>query len=183
MKDVSPHLVAILSIWPETYCYTFDEALACGIPVISTPLGAPAERLVQYGCGWLLDSLSVNGFLEGLQRVVDNWEEYCAVCRRIPAITLNKVDDFARRYHEFYRENCGTGKMAVSDRLSSIERQFGGEAGRRRLSWPQLAGRVLNVGLATLKALNVRRLVETFARRVLPTSARRRIYEMRQFNH
>ena len=121
LEAVSPHLVAILSTWHETYCYTFDEALACGIPVVSTPLGAPAERVRQHHCGWITESLTVESFLATLQRVVDHWEEYCAVRRRIPTIPLNDTDSIARRYHELYRQishrtRNGRRRSAVRDR-------------------------------------------------------------------
>ena len=75
MKDVPVdfpeglHLAAILSIWPETYCYTFDEALSCGIPVLSTPLGAPAERLKQYNCGWLAEPLTAEAMQDAREEL------------------------------------------------------------------------------------------------------------------
>jgi GT2 family glycosyltransferase/glycosyltransferase involved in cell wall biosynthesis len=33
------------SVWPETWCYTLDTALASGLPVVAFDLGAIAERL------------------------------------------------------------------------------------------------------------------------------------------
>ena len=116
ISAVSPHLVAILSLWPETYCYTFDEALACGIPVISTPLGAPAERLREYGCGWLIEPFTAEGVLETLQRVVDNWDEYCSTARRIPDIPLRDVARVARQYHQFYGNACRRAPQATGAR-------------------------------------------------------------------
>lgn len=180
VNAVSPHVVAILSLWPETYCYTFDEALACGIPVIATPLGAPAERLRQYQCGWISESLSVDGFLETLQRVVDNWDEYCAIRRRIPTIPLNRTDRTASRYHDLYREGCDAGGIADGTRLLRIERQFVEGAVHPHPSLQRLAGRTLNACLATLEAMRVRRLAAGVARRVLSAPARRKILKLRQ---
>jgi hypothetical protein len=42
------------SVWPETWCYTLDEALALGLPVVAFDLGAIAERLSASGTGVLL---------------------------------------------------------------------------------------------------------------------------------
>jgi GT2 family glycosyltransferase len=49
----APHLIArerpdiawLPSVWPETWCYTLDYALAAGLPVAAFDLGAIAERL------------------------------------------------------------------------------------------------------------------------------------------
>ncbi len=49
----APHLIArerpdfawLPSVWPETWCYTLDHALAVGLPVAAFDLGAIAERL------------------------------------------------------------------------------------------------------------------------------------------
>ncbi len=134
MKSVSPHVVAILSIWPETYCYTFDEALACGIPIVATPLGGPAERLRRHDCGWLVDSLTVPAVMRTLQHVVDHWDEYRDIRRRIPTITLNCADAVARQYHALYRGVCQTFALSGLERLAVIERHLKKAVGRRRVS-------------------------------------------------
>ncbi len=180
MKSVSPHVVAILSIWPETYCYTFDEALACGIPVISTPLGAPAERLRQYQCGWLVESLTAPGVVNTLQQVVDRWDEYCAIRRRIPTIALNRADWVARQYHELYHGVCQTPRLSGLERLSAIEQQAKLAARRRRISLQRVAGQTVNGCLAALEAMRVRRLAARVARSFLSVPARRKIVELRQ---
>ncbi|MBP0447008.1 glycosyltransferase [Roseomonas sp. SSH11] len=52
---IRPHLGAILSLWPETYCHTLTECWATGLPVMATALGALAERLAEHPGGWLVD--------------------------------------------------------------------------------------------------------------------------------
>ncbi|WP_338664622.1 glycosyltransferase [Pararoseomonas sp. SCSIO 73927] len=52
---IRPHLAAILSLWPETYCHTLTECWAVGLPVVATLEGALAERIGASGGGWLLD--------------------------------------------------------------------------------------------------------------------------------
>jgi GT2 family glycosyltransferase/glycosyltransferase involved in cell wall biosynthesis len=178
MKAVNPHVAAILSIWPETYCCTFEEALVCGVPVISTPLGAPAERLREYGCGWIVDSLSVDGILESLQRLVDNWDEYCAVRRRIPTIALTEGDHLARRHHEIYRDSVKV--HATAAQLPILKRLFAPGGGHATLSFQRLAASLLNAGLAALQAVKLRRLAAGVARRLLSMEARHRISTLRQ---
>ena len=167
MNRVSPHVVAILSIWPETYCYTFDESLACGIPVVSTPLGAPAERLKQYRCGWIADSLSVDGVLETLQRVVDDWDQYSAIRRRIAEIPLNDVERVARRYHQFYEEALPSMQDVIRlRRLPPLERFTSAAPSIRR----RAVHRAINGGLVVLQAVNARSLATRLAKRLLPPS-------------
>ncbi|MFH5925792.1 glycosyltransferase [Roseomonas xinghualingensis] len=52
---IRPHLGAILSLWPETYCHTLTECWATGLPVVATALGALAERMDETPGGWLVD--------------------------------------------------------------------------------------------------------------------------------
>lgn len=178
MKKVSPHFTAILSIWPETYCYTFDEAIACGIPVISTPLGAPAERLKQHQCGWICDSLTPEGFLATLQRAVENWGEYCEVRRRVNDVPLNQSRRIAGRYHEFYREGLDIPDATATVRVTTIQQRFMEETNRRGRLWHRLAGRMLNVAMAALRMLKAQPLAIRLVRRLLSTSSQRKLIEL-----
>ena len=55
VREIEPHLGAILSIWPETYCHTLTECWAVGLPVLGLATGAVGERIGAEGGGWLLD--------------------------------------------------------------------------------------------------------------------------------
>src|ERR1039458_688266 len=50
----NPDIAWLPSVWPETWCYTLDYALAAGVPVAAFDLGAIAERLRAAGGGLLL---------------------------------------------------------------------------------------------------------------------------------
>ena len=182
MKAVQPHFVAILSICPETYCYTFDEALACGIPVICTPLGAPAERLRQYQCGWIAESLTVEGFMNTLQHAADDWATYDVIRRRIPTIPLNRSRLASEQYRGFYREATKLPSSISEERVSKIERHFieaGDSANHSLYRW---AGYALNSCLSTLEVLKMHRLAMRIARRVLPAHLQRKMLEMSQLS-
>jgi glycosyltransferase involved in cell wall biosynthesis len=69
---LSPHVVWLPSIWPETYSYTLSLALKAGYPVYAFDLGAIARRLRALGLGSGLIPLSdadhparVNRMFEG----------------------------------------------------------------------------------------------------------------------
>ncbi|MGI9601489.1 MAG: glycosyltransferase [Acidimicrobiales bacterium] len=54
---IRPTFIGVFSLWPETHCYVLSEAWAAGIPVITGPLGAPAERVHEHGGGLVVDEL------------------------------------------------------------------------------------------------------------------------------
>ena len=62
-------LIALVSIWPETFSYTLSEALLAGRAVITAPLGAPAQRLETCQCGWVLKELTTQHFFEQLDTI------------------------------------------------------------------------------------------------------------------
>jgi GT2 family glycosyltransferase len=45
LRRERPDVAFFPSVWPETWCYTLDDALAAGLPVAAFDLGAIAERL------------------------------------------------------------------------------------------------------------------------------------------
>ena len=45
LRREQPDLVFLPSVWPETWCYALDHALAAGLPTVAFDLGAIAERL------------------------------------------------------------------------------------------------------------------------------------------
>lgn len=62
-----PHLGAVLSIWPETWCHTLTELWSVGVPVIGFDIGAVGERLAASGAGWPVSPLSAEAVAETLQ--------------------------------------------------------------------------------------------------------------------
>ncbi|WP_410981722.1 glycosyltransferase [Bacillus cereus] len=63
------------SICPETYSYTTSEVMLSGYPIITFNLGAPAERVKKYQCGWILDNLNSNEILNLLKSLLKNREQ------------------------------------------------------------------------------------------------------------
>lgn len=56
VKQIQPHLAAILSITAETWSHTLTEAWSVGLPVLATDLGAPSERIRKSGGGWVVQA-------------------------------------------------------------------------------------------------------------------------------
>lgn len=59
ISQIKPHIGAVLSIWPETWCHALTEYWAYGIPVMGFKLGAVGQRIARSEAGWLLDSIDV----------------------------------------------------------------------------------------------------------------------------
>ncbi|MEK3854447.1 glycosyltransferase [Cytobacillus sp. FSL H8-0458] len=72
-KQIS--LAVISSIWPETYSYTTSELMLSGYPIITSKIGAPAERVKKYDGGWVLDNMTSSELLSLLKRIVNNRQE------------------------------------------------------------------------------------------------------------
>jgi GT2 family glycosyltransferase len=60
VRAIRPHLGAIFSLWPETYCHTLTELWAAGLPVVGFNIGSVGERIRQTGAGWLVDDLDAS---------------------------------------------------------------------------------------------------------------------------
>ncbi len=50
-----PHVAWFPAQWPETYSYTLSAALAAGLPIVASAIGAFPERLAGRALTWLVD--------------------------------------------------------------------------------------------------------------------------------
>lgn len=56
LKEDNIDMIFIPSIWPETFSYTTQEAIALGYPVICFNLGGQADQVKNYSKGLIIDS-------------------------------------------------------------------------------------------------------------------------------
>lgn len=56
LREIGPHLAALLSVVPETFSYTLSEMRQLNIPVLATRVGSLAERTEDGKNGWLIDA-------------------------------------------------------------------------------------------------------------------------------
>jgi GT2 family glycosyltransferase len=64
------HAVFLPSIWPETYCYVLDEVIGLGLPVGAFDIGAPAERLLRWGNGFVVAPVTAAAAVDTLMQVL-----------------------------------------------------------------------------------------------------------------
>lgn len=73
IKSNKVDIFIIPSIWPETFCYTAEEIMAMGFPLICFNIGAPAERILNYEHGYICKSLDVNGLYQVIIEVATKY--------------------------------------------------------------------------------------------------------------
>lgn len=67
--------VLIPSIWAETYSYTASEAVFSGYPIMVFNMGAPAERVRRWDCGWILNTCKAEVLLDKIKYLISNTDE------------------------------------------------------------------------------------------------------------
>jgi len=104
-----PDIVFLPSVWPETWCYTLDYALAAALPVVAFDLGAIAERLRAPGLGILLP-LDLNS-----KQINDRLLGHTAVHRNPPAYvqTIQSIKDDDAKIHK--NQGMNTMKPSVDE--------------------------------------------------------------------
>ena len=60
VKEISPDLSLLLSVWPETFSYTLSELMLLAIPTIATKIGSFEERIEEGKNGFLVEPYKDN---------------------------------------------------------------------------------------------------------------------------
>ncbi|MCD8325679.1 MAG: glycosyltransferase [Lachnospiraceae bacterium] len=99
-------LICLLSVCPETYCYTLSEAAACGVPVLVSDMGALGERTREMACGWVIEDVhNTASVLERINELKKRPEEYRRCAERVQRLQLHTTKEMAECYDTLYREN------------------------------------------------------------------------------
>jgi len=109
IQNISPHVGAIFSIWPETYCHTLTELWSCGIPAIGFDIGAVGKRIINSGCGWDVSPFTCESILATIKKIKD--DPY-SIKQKISAVNIWQNTEgkactcslMALRYHEIYAQ-------------------------------------------------------------------------------
>lgn len=105
---ISPHIAAIFSIWPETYCHTLTESWATGVPVVGLAYGAIERRISEHGGGWLVDNNPQQCF-DKLISLINNPSEFSARNQEIHDWQsgyglMNTVEQMTGKYLSIYQQ-------------------------------------------------------------------------------
>ena len=107
--NIRPHVSAIISIWPETYCHTLTESWATGIPVVATALGAVKNRMEKHKCGWLIDNISPDSIYNALINISNNVDDYFDKLKNLAVWQSgygcqNNIDSMSEKYISLYSD-------------------------------------------------------------------------------
>ena len=99
-------LVCILSICPETFCYTLSEALLSGIPVMVNDIGALGERVRKNDCGWIVDSnRGADDILNKIYELSDKSEMYMSKKKNAIEYDGKTTKQMTEEYIPFYEKS------------------------------------------------------------------------------
>jgi GT2 family glycosyltransferase/glycosyltransferase involved in cell wall biosynthesis len=122
ISEINPHLSVMLAVCPETYSLSVDETLNAGVPVLSSPFGAPAERIRASGAGWVLTVVSKEAVLNVLSQVSENWMDYWIVRQNVRRSVILSTEEMARGYLTEYRASTGQKLQPAHEILNIIGR-------------------------------------------------------------
>lgn len=96
-------IVCILPILSETYCYTLSEAVARGIPVIATDIGALGDRVKSMNCGWLVSPQNTyTETLDIIKRIKNKGTEYQKMQKHLSQIHVRNLSEMGSDYLRLY---------------------------------------------------------------------------------
>ncbi|MDL0252008.1 glycoside hydrolase family 99-like domain-containing protein, partial [Clostridioides difficile] len=102
LEENEIHIVCILSIWPETFCYTLSESWQCNIPVITVDIGATGER-VKNGGGILITGNNIGeSTLKSIIELKNDRNKYESLCKTVKNIKLRDIGEMSKDYSNLY---------------------------------------------------------------------------------
>jgi GT2 family glycosyltransferase len=111
--EVRPHVVAILSTWPETYSHTLTEAWAAGVPVIASELGALKDRIATNGGGWFVDPTDADAVYRMLIDIAEGRAGWAQRRQEARDASIRSIGSMADAYRAVYeRVLAGSGTHA-----------------------------------------------------------------------
>jgi len=116
LKTINPNLIVLASPWPETFSYTYSEALQAQIPVIAFDIGAFTERAKRYGATILVKEVTAAALINKILELSKKDKEYLLVKKQAKSIKLKNLEDNIEEYNYLYT-NILKG-LEKSDRLS-----------------------------------------------------------------
>ncbi len=106
LREIGPHLAALLSIVPETYSYMLSELQRLGLPVIATRRGSFEERIEHGVTGWLIEPSSKE-LIETVARIASKPELLRSISEAILSLPSNDMADMVRAYEQLCPAELG----------------------------------------------------------------------------
>ena len=104
LKSISPNLVVLASPWPETFSYTYSEALQAQIPVLAFDIGAFTERAKQHGATILVKDVTATALVNRILKLSKKDREYLLAKKQAMSIKLKSLEDNIEEYNNLYAD-------------------------------------------------------------------------------
>ena len=104
LAELRPTFIAVMSPWPETYCYVVSEAWANGVPVVVGPLGAPADRVRKHGGGVVAPSLDPADVIDTVVTIARDPARYADLALQARPENVRSVAAMAEDHATLYAD-------------------------------------------------------------------------------
>lgn len=106
LKAYDIDVVCVLSIWPETFCYTISEALLTGIPILTNEMGAMGERMRNETMGWVLPKgATARDYVEKLRYISEHPECLREKKEEVGLYMHKSLREMADEYCKYYAQS------------------------------------------------------------------------------
>jgi glycosyltransferase involved in cell wall biosynthesis len=96
-------LVCIFSICPETFSYTFFEAIANNIPVLAIDLGNVGQKINEYNLGWLIKKNTEPFEISNtLKNIFNSKNEYKLIAESVNNFKIKTIKEMVADYDKIY---------------------------------------------------------------------------------
>ncbi len=131
LKENNIKLICLLSTCPETYSYTLTEAVAAGIPVLVSNMGALKSRVIKDNLGWVIDVNKDNPADDVINKINDIFKDpegYQEKVNSISKYKIRSVDEMIKDYENIYKtinkQKKNINKDAIKDKIWYNNRYF-----------------------------------------------------------
>ena len=120
LGEVDPHLIWFPAQWPETYSYTLSEALAAGLPVVASGIGAFPERLQGRPWTWTVNWNASPDEILSLFQSIRREHFLTATAPPVPNAVTREISNFYKDEFLAFSERGYMIDLRKAERLSIV---------------------------------------------------------------
>jgi glycosyltransferase involved in cell wall biosynthesis len=99
VEKISPNLGLLLSVWPETFCYTLSELMVLGIPPLATKLGGFKDR-IKDGINGFLVAPEKEALIQKIKELFQQRELLLKVAANLRSCSHKTQKEMINEYHK-----------------------------------------------------------------------------------
>lgn len=122
VKEISPHVGAVFSIWDETWCHTLTEIWASGLPALVLDYPTVGGRVETAKAGWVLDkSNPISAYYEIVTKVLIEYPDKISFVRKWQETEglFRNTRWMAAQYHAIYNVESITSEHLSKQKTST----------------------------------------------------------------